>query len=142
MRTFVGDVFIVPNGLVMCSEVVSNICSTQATRKLASAHSGDAVEVWMTGEGCDNWDSHYHGVRIAYLPIAMLEGKSEGDVIEFDTETSEWDGHKELIPGPCKVRLTLAQTKYRYRNHGDFQTTLQKLIALNEKFRKEHPELC
>ena len=137
MRTFNGECFIVPNGLMDVTEkTLENRCGAYTTAELAlfNKHKDEQfVQVWMTGEGCDNWYDDFHDFRVEHLPLSFFDGKKEGDTVEFDSETSSWGGWKgkgkggHLTPEKCHVVLTLNQSGCRYRRFGNFETVLNRL---------------
>jgi hypothetical protein len=103
------------------------------------------IQVWYCTPGSDNsnWYDHlidgYQELEgwqpcCQYLPKSLFEGHKEGDVITFELPIERrW--HRSLKSDPemksriemdeIVVSLTLAQTKYRYRNFGPFEEVLK-----------------
>ena len=123
METLIGDIFIIPNPALYVWEKLFGGFMT----KLDAVN----VQVWISSEDCENWGSHavQNGpMHIGYLPLEMLAGVKEGDVIEF-----EKNGYK--------YQLTAAQKKYRYKNFGTFEEVLKKItksadwvVTTNKKY--------
>lgn len=103
------------------------------------------VQVWYcTPESSDsNWYDHlidgYTELEgwepvSQYLPKSLFEGKKEGDVVTFTLPICRkaWRAnplnHSTKIEyDKIKVSLTLSQTKYRYRNFGNFEEVLKRV---------------
>lgn len=138
-ETISGDIFIVPNSLPAIGEY------PEQTEDLLAIYDGNTiirgenvmpkhgelfVQVWVTGSGSSDWSDHYapgfpRNERVCfpdYLPVASLEGLREGDSFEMTFLGKNY-------------RLTCRQQKYRYWEHGPFQTILKKLV---EKYYKTH----
>lgn len=68
-----------------------------------------------------------------YLPKSLFEGKKEGDVVTFTLPICRkaWRARVDLEArieyNDIKVSLTLCQTKYRYRNFGNFEDVLKRV---------------
>ena len=93
--------------------------------EIVECHSGDTlVEIWVAGMGCENWQDHgvpeELGVGVMmfpnYIPLRILENAKEGDEIEFTINDND------------KLILRCAQTEYRYRNWGKFETAVACVI--------------
>ena len=82
-------------------------------------HNGK-VQVWATNDANENWCDHGYdafGERFpSRLDPEIFHGKSEGDIVEFTV-------------GKTTCKLKLAQTEFRYRNFGNFEDVLEKLLA-------------
>ena len=87
--------------------------------------SKDAIKDQKLREGSDDWASHNHpalGRFPHHLPYALLKDRKEGDIVEFDYQNEET---KEVFI----IRLTCRQVEYRYRDWGNFEDCLKKVIA-------------
>lgn len=120
-----GDVFIIMNGIYYCSHFdyfFENLVDENGTQ-LPKQPNDIAVPVWTTSKVCDNWGSRNHpqlSVILDKLPLFLLEGKHEGDVIAFYVKNPQT---KEIFD----VRLTCNQLSYRYK-FNSFQNILKNLI--------------
>lgn len=100
------------------------------------------VQLWFTGMGCDNLVDHYlhaetedskriymRASNLGHLPASFFEGKKEGDEIDLvfpaTCEVADTDDEIDIT---VKAKVTLAQTKYRYRNFGNFEDVLRQVI--------------
>ena len=107
------------------------------------------VQIWYVtrGNSESNWYDHHIDQPIIvngkelnsswkpvsqYLPASLFKGKKEGDVVEFTMLIRSYDGEGDnalYMERRQKVRLTLCQSKYRYRNYGgSFEKALSNLI--------------
>lgn len=143
-----GDVFIIPNtlgtvnGFKECSWLSTDVSQMYGSAKHAGLDISDTdktVQLWMCCDESANICRHgipvnVHGQEIHIpihgfenLPCKLFNGKKEGDVVElfYSFEGTWGDELKENIE--ITFKLTLAQTKYRYRNHGTFEDCLRKL---------------
>lgn len=102
------------------------------------------VQVWYCTPGSSdtNWYDHlidgYTELEgwepiSQYLPKSLFEGKKEGDVVTFTLPICRkaWRARLDLQSrieyDEVKVSLTLSQTKYRYRNFGNFEDVLKRV---------------
>lgn len=100
------------------------------------------VQLWFTGMGCENLVDHYlhaetddskrvymRARNLGHLPASFFEGKKEGDSIDlvFPATCEVADSDDELNI-TVKAKVTLAQTKYRYRSFGNFEDVLRQVI--------------
>ena len=136
MKTYEGDVFIVPNGLLEVTDkhLDPNGIWDASEVAMFQGHKDELfVQVWMSNSDCDNWSDHFYDVRYGHLPISLFDGKEEGDAIEFEALTTSWKGSRKNRPTPekCMVKLTLKQLDYRYRRFGKFEDVLARLLDLH-----------
>lgn len=130
-----GDVFMYPNGIYFIDKEESvlnldkyiglNIPDDEIVdNQIAS------IDCWMTNRENQNWPRHGHITCIPeYVPIHLFIGKKEGDSISYN-----YDGHK--------IKLTLAQIKYRYKDAGEFDRSMVWLINSNICYQKQYIEQC
>jgi len=129
-----GDCFIIPNSAIKISGEKGNFYSTSnrdywksTVRKyihecIECPLDTTYVQVWCcTPSSPDsNWCDHYEmpdKERFpSHLPLHLLQGHLEGDVIYIE---SKWG----------KIELTLAQLLYRYGNHGRFEQVLEEVLG-------------
>ena len=73
-----------------------------------------------------------------FLPVRCFTGLKEGDTvtIQYPISVSLWNRelhiHEDGLRATIPVTVRLAQTRYRYRNYGSFETLLAKLIEQAE----------
>lgn len=156
--SFNADIFIVPNpiGTVdvffpnVRDEMIKTISGMYVKNgsdgKIYADISKPLVQFWICAKedlGCDNLGSHGAEIRlnagegselvipisparIDHMPASFFEGLKEGEslsvVIPYDQKI---EGYDEV---ELHMNLTLAQKKYRYRDHGDFDQVLAKLL--------------
>jgi hypothetical protein len=129
-----GDVFIVPNSLATMDEFLARSTREHLAAgfaRLGIVDPGRTVQVWYTGAGCDNWESHrwpggpgngpFFGQLPGQLPTSIFHGKVEGDKVNL-----LWRG-RNAEEEDIELELTLRQLAYRYRDFGPFEETLAKL---------------
>ena len=100
------------------------------------------IQVWFVTPGSDdsNWSCHkidgYPELKgwkpvCGYLPKSLFEGHKEGDCITVDLPIEKWEKTDDDITityaTTIKVCLCLAQSKYRYRDHGTFEKVLNRI---------------
>lgn len=143
-----GEVFIIPNslgtigGFKECSWLKTDVSQMYGTAKHAGLNVSDTdktVQLWMCCDESENICRHgipvtVHDQRIHIsihgfenLPCKLFNGKKEGDQVElFYSFKGTWgDDVEEDIE--ITFKLTLAQSKYRYRNYGTFEECLRQL---------------
>lgn len=143
------EVFIIPNqgGLVTSWMSKDNIIKKINGVAELSGFEFDPekdpiVQLWFCGMECDNLVDHYihaedengnkvyfRAGNIGHLPAKIFEGKKEGDSIDLVFPATvfcrENDSETDIT---VKTTVTLAQKKYRYRNFGNFEEVLKKVI--------------
>ena len=134
-----GDVFIIPNSLcylgydnTLCS-VVSSM-EEALNRRLRPQEI--LVQVGIRNSDSDNWEAHGHqsldfynphGRFPDHLPLYLLDGKNEGDIIEF-----------QIWGKP--LRLQCNQLNYQYgRNHNGQPRNFGGLLNRLKQLFKETP---
>jgi len=76
------------------------------------------IEIWATSTDCDNWSRHHHqsfNKFPDFFSFKCVYHKREGDQIK-------------LIHDNKRIHLTLAQSKYRYRDRGTFHQLVNDYI--------------
>lgn len=143
-----------PKG-VQLEEMRHNLYTVAFANDIVFNDNTKFVQVWLCtpGESDSNWV--YHRIdgykelkgwkpRSSYLPVDLFAGKKEGDVVTINLPINSPMKYSikglDINPAGCKipagvaveatikVSLTLAQTKYRYRNFGNFDEVLLYLI--------------
>ena len=127
MSVIHGNIFIVPNRAHTLEDWLAPESTLDNFQKALSnvglSPEGKLIQVWYVSDECDNWSSHRwedhpeffgsHGLP-NHLPEHLLEGVKEGDELVLNF------GDKEL-------RLTAAQSDYRYRNFGTFEEAFKQV---------------
>ena len=114
------DVFIIPNSACSVEEAKSNYPS-ELQSELFISDDERMVQMWVTNDECENWDCHknpfcHYGAFPSRFPASLFKGKKEGDVVD-------------IVIGGATFHMKLAQTAYRYRSHGNFETVLASLVG-------------
>lgn len=146
LREVKGDMFVIPNPAGKFGEFITSTRKTMKDRLRRLVGIDNVVdedvmiEVWMTSDVCDNWASQYGGLQrhlgielnerekrteddytIGYfpkfLPLKVLEGKKEGDVLRLHCPEYNVD-----------ILLTLNQHGYRYKRYGNFESAVADVL--------------
>lgn len=151
-KTLKGDVFIIPNNSAkMNGEKISsynldfwnsiyeqfNLIKWKNKEKMENTDFDDEefVELWFVNDASENWFDH--SIKIddqdedcwrpitKWFPKTIFLGNKEGDEISFMMLFEKRAENGDLIRRKVPVSLTLSQTKYRYRNKGNFEDVLK-----------------
>ena len=114
-----GELFIVPNGIAPANKF--NVSKRDMVElKMGFPKTGTPlVQVWARSESSENWGDHGFGKNKEFfptrLPLAMLKGKKEGDLLTLEMDNGD------------TIELTCCQLEYRYKNHGRFEEVIEDL---------------
>lgn len=154
LRTTTASAFIVPNTPCKFGEFISNtkddvihmanLCwlNNLGPRDL---NEEIMIQMWFTdkeGLESENLDDHgftfeYNGTTVfsrpnlTYLPYSLLKDQKEGDVLHLRVPGYGYtqDDNHERVNYILDMEVTLSQTAFRYRGHGNFETCLENLIS-------------
>lgn len=117
------------------------------------------VQVWFASEydedldndylkednlGCDNLEAHgfwagdtRYNFRYAFLPLPLIKDIKEGDTMDLEFEVTEEmvreNGKRKFIDDGkedhIKLHITFDQRSYRYRNFGNFEDVVRKVVS-------------
>lgn len=111
----------------------------------------DLIEMWFASLEdleCENMCDHifeakdeagvswYGRMDSRYIPLGLLNGHKEGDVIEINyplsmkrTKDGIYDFVKNEMDVTLKMKVSLDQTKWRYDHHGPFEDCLAYVLS-------------
>lgn len=109
------------------------------------------VQLWFTSSDLHTENVCRHGARVAdenirdvllapthmeFLPVSLFKGRKEGEVMylrypcRFTYGELNVDEDDLVIePVELRIHLKLNQTEYRYRNFGNFENALERVIG-------------
>ena len=147
-----GDIFIIPNRAAKIQdffdfaqeekkEIMEKIC--RLNERVFDVDNEHCLETWICSEEfqCDNVADHNihtlttDGQRVTigidngrYIPSSLFKGHKEGETIEIKIPIWISISHAETpINTVVTFRLTLSQTKYRYRIFGNFEEVFDRV---------------
>jgi len=130
------NMFIVPNPATKKSDYRSELASLDLKDRLNGVTDNSMyVHCWLTNDKSSDFGSHgfqlpdgsyaeYCGL-IDYVPLSLLEGHVEGDVINYMVIVSG----DRIVNLHCK----LTQRGYRYSHFGNFEDALKTVIKRGEE---------
>lgn len=147
-KTLKMDLFIVPNqagyvsdfwiGSEKQSKIASMICDLNGYS--FNPEEDKVVQVWSCCEDCDNMQDHYfkafgeNGIEYSfrfpssYIPAKVLKHHKEGETFELVYQMKPVDNHEENKKFEFIFKVTLSQSKYRYRRFGNFEDALNYVL--------------
>ena len=142
------DMFIVPNSFNRANSFVCNADRYKESANVILVANGLAEEadpllmqVWMSAEdtmGCENLNCHYgkyidengdvkpYGQLWSCLPASLFKDAKEGDTVEVRVPAGVYHYSDKF---DTMLKITLAQTKYRYRSFGNFENVYEVLLS-------------
>ena len=148
--------FVIPNGAGYChnflldsyKERYTRYCTDLCQQKglIFDPDNDPLVQVWFGSDdlGSDNLEAHgfwaedeNYSFRYGYLPLPLIKDIKEGDTmdLEFEIEKEmvrEGEKHKYIEYGEkdrIKLHITFDQRSYRYRNFGNFEDVVRKVVS-------------
>ncbi len=141
---FEADIFIIPNSAMKKEDTQCMDGFIEGGELFYGKDAVDTndifVQIWATGCGVDNWSLDGTNplnllrpfsdncIRFpSWIPLSMIEDKSEGDVMDITVNGQILDGDNKRIDAQYIMRFTLNQLGHRYKQYGNFEEVLANI---------------
>lgn len=137
-----GDVFIIPNRAATKDEFIDKTIPSAVQNMLISNDITEEnpmfVECWIVSDELNTENLRDHGghindddsitIHTRYIPAILFNGHKEGETVtvKFVAMKYNEDSSSKVL---LEMNLTLAQLKYRYKQHGKFEECFEKVTT-------------
>lgn len=73
-------------------------------------------------------DGKFYYFKYAYLPYPLIKDVKEGDTMDLEFEVATEDEDDNRTYDTVKLHITFDQRSYRYRNFGNFEDVVRKVV--------------